>query len=171
MIAWGRRVSEEFRRRMIDIAIDLDIPVDYLMACIAWESGRTFRPDMKNMAGSGATGLIQFMPKTARALGTTTESLAKMSAEDQLFYVHKYFAPYRGKLKTLEDVYMAILWPAAIGKPYDYVLFNRLSKPTTYRQNAGLDYNKDGNITKWEACAKVRAELDRGFEPENADER
>jgi soluble lytic murein transglycosylase-like protein len=35
------------------------------MACMAWESGRSFRPDVKNMAGSGATGLIQFMPTTA----------------------------------------------------------------------------------------------------------
>ena len=114
-LAWGSKVSQDFRYRMVDIAIDLDIPSDYLMACIAWESGRTFRPDMKNLAGSGATGLIQFMPATARALGTTTEALAAMSAEDQLYFVHKYFLPYRGRIKTLEEVYMAILWPKAIG--------------------------------------------------------
>ena len=167
MIAWGKRVSEEFRRRMVDIAIDLDIPVDYLTACIAWESGRSFKPDIKNMAGSGATGLIQFMPSTARALGTTTQQLAEMTAEEQLFYVHKYFQPYRGRIKTLEDVYMAILWPIAIGKPDDYVLFDRATRPTTYRQNAGLDYNKDGKITKWEATAKVRAAFAQGLEPEN----
>ena len=168
-IAWGKRVSQEFKYRMIDIAIDLNIPVDFLMACIAFESGRSFRPDKKNMAGSGATGLIQFMPATALALGTTTDALAKMSAEDQLFYVHKYFLPYRNKLQTIEDVYMAVLWPRAIGQPEDYVLFDIMTKPTTYRQNASLDFNQDGKITKWEAAAKVRAELRRGLDPANLD--
>ena len=169
MIAWGKRVSQEFRYRMIDIAIDLNISVDFLMACIAFESGLSFRPDKKNLAGSGATGLIQFMPSTARALGTTTEALAAMSAEDQLYYVHKYFLPYRNKLHTIEDVYMAILWPKAIGKPDDYVLFDAATRPTTYRQNASLDFNRDGKITKWEAAARVRAELRRGLDPANTE--
>ena len=91
-----------------------------------------------------------------------------MSAEDQLYFVHKYFLPYRGRIKTLEDVYMAILWPKAIGKPDDYVLFSRDKMPTTYRQNSGLDLDRDGNVTKWEAAAKVRKELERGMLPENA---
>ena len=74
-----------------------------------------------------------------------------MTAEDQLFYVHKYFKPYRNKLHTIDDVYMAILWPKAIGQPDDYVLFDVIGKPTTYRQNASLDFNRDGKITKAEA--------------------
>ena len=169
MIAWGKRVSQEFRGRVIDIAIDLNVPVDYLMACIAFDSGRTFRPDKKNLAGSGAVGLIQFMPSTALMLGTTTKDLATMTAEDQLFYVHKYFLPYKHKLHTIDDVYMAILWPKAIGKPDDYVLFDVMSKPTTYRQNASLDFNKDGKITKAEASARVRDELQHGIDPANFD--
>jgi hypothetical protein len=167
MICWGKRVSQEFRGRVLDIAIDLDIPVDFLMACIAFESGRSFRADKRNLAGSGATGLIQFMPATALALGTTTQDLAKMSSEDQLFYVHKYFLPYKHRLKTIDDVYMAILWPKAIGEPEDFVLFDVISKPTTYRQNASLDFNRDGKITKSEASARVRAELQRGYEAAN----
>jgi hypothetical protein len=47
-------------------------------------------PSKPNAAGSGATGLIQFMPKIAKDLGTTTSALAKMSAEEQLVYVEKY---------------------------------------------------------------------------------
>jgi hypothetical protein len=167
MIAWGKRVSTEFKYRVIDISIDLNIPVDFLMACMAFESGRSFRADKKNLAGSGATGLIQFMPSTAISLGTTTAELAKMTPEDQLHYVHKYFKPYRNKLKTIDDVYMAILWPRAIGEPDDYVLFDIKTKPTTYRQNASLDFNRDGKITKAEASARVRAELQRGIEPAN----
>ena len=36
---------------------------------------------VKNAAGSGATGLIQFMPRTAQGLGTTTAKLAKRLKE------------------------------------------------------------------------------------------
>ena len=41
----------------------------------------------------GATGLIQFLPSTARGLGTTTDALAGMSSVEQLNYVEKYFDP------------------------------------------------------------------------------
>jgi hypothetical protein len=167
MICWGKRVSQEFRGRVLDIAIDLNIPVDFLMAVMAFESGRSFRSDKKNLAGSGATGLIQFMPSTALALGTTIQDLSKMTPEDQLFYVHKYFLPYKHRLKTIDDVYMAVLWPRAIGEPDDFVLFDVMSKPTTYRQNASLDFNRDGKITKAEAAKRVRDELQRGYEAQN----
>lgn len=162
-LAWGARVSSTFRDRVFWIAEDLGLNPDHLMTCMAWESGRSFRPDVRNMAGSGATGLIQFMPATARGLGTTTDKLARMSAEDQLNYVWRYFAPSKGRLKTLADIYMAILWPLGVGKPDSFVLWDRGARPTTYRQNAGLDVNKDGQITKAEAAAKVAALLPEGL--------
>lgn len=166
-LAWGARVSEEFRQRVVWLAEDLGMDPDSLMTCMAWESGRSFRPDVRNMAGSGATGLIQFMPSTARQLGTTTAKLARMSAEDQLNYVWKYFRPYKGRLRTLGDLYMAILWPGGVGKPDDYVLWDSDRRPTTYRQNAGLDGNRDGRITKGEAVAKVYALKLEGRRPGN----
>lgn len=141
--------------------------IDDLMAVMAFETAGTFRADIRNLAGSGATGLIQFMPATARGLGTTTDDLAAMTPEDQLNYVYRYFLPYRGRLKTLSDVYMAVLWPRAIGKPENHVLWNKASAPTTYRQNAGLDLNRDGEITKAEAASRVHDELVRGRLPGN----
>lgn len=162
-LAWGKKVSPEFRKRVVEICQELGVSPDYLMACMAFESAETFSPSIKNAAGSGATGLIQFMPSTAKGLGTTTGALANMTALQQLEYVHAYFWPYRGQLKTLGDVYMAILWPAGIGKPDTWALWDKSKKPTTYRQNAGLDANKDGLITKAEATAKVKAKLDRGL--------
>lgn len=174
LLAWGAKVSATFRERVMWIAGDLQIGSDphdganKLMTCMAWESGRSFRADVKNMAGSGATGLIQFMPATARGLGTTVDKLAAMAPEDQLNFVWKYFRPYQGKLKTLSDLYMAILWPAAVGKPESYVLWDRGERPTTYRQNGGLDVNKDGRITKAEAAGKVAALLPEGLLPHNA---
>ena len=51
---------------------DIRIPnPDFLLACMAFESGMSFCSSIRN-AASGATGLIQFMPSTARGLGTTT---------------------------------------------------------------------------------------------------
>lgn len=125
MLAWGKRVSKLFRDRVQQIGVSLGVDPNFLMACMAFESGRTFSPSIENAAGSGAVGLIQFMPGTAQALGTTTSKLKGMSAVEQLDFVEKYFKPRAGKLKTLEDVYMTILWPAAIGKPSSYVLFDR----------------------------------------------
>jgi hypothetical protein len=167
-LAWGARVSQAFRDQVRTIASGLGCDADHLMAAMAFETGETFSPSIRNAAGSGATGLIQFMPSTAQALGTTTTGLAAMSAEQQLAFVERYFAPFRGKLATLEDVYMAILWPRAVGQPNSYVLFSRSGKPRTYQQNAGLDRDGDGNVTKQEAASVVAAKLAKGRRPENA---
>ncbi len=83
-----------------------------------------------------------------------------MSAEDQLNYVYKYFRPFHGRLNNLGDVYMAILWPKGVGKSDDYVLFDR---GVTYRQNAGLDVNKDGKVTRGECLVKIKDKLAKGM--------
>lgn len=166
-IAWGARVSPVFRERVWWIADTLKLNPDDLMSCIAWESGETFSPSVKNAAGSGATGLIQFMPSTARTLGTTPSELARMSAEDQLNYVYKYFRPYSGRLKNLGDIYMAILWPKGVGQPDSYVLWDKSKMPTTFRQNAGLDVNKDQRVTRAECLSKILGKLSKGLQPEN----
>ena len=131
------------------------------MACMAFESGETFSPSIKNAAGSGATGLIQFMPSTARGLGTSTEALASMSAVQQLDYVKKYFMPHKGRLKTHEDVYMSILYPAAVGRGAQSALFASGTK--NYSQNKGFDANRDGKITPAEVSAKVREKYTKGL--------
>lgn len=166
-LAWGAKVSPRFRAVVRAMANDLGMPpagASWLMACMAFESARTFSPKIKNAAGSGAVGLIQFMPATARGLKTTTAKLAAMSAEDQVEYVWEYFTPYKGKLQNIGDVYMAILWPAAIGKPDHHVLWEKGSRPVVYRQNSGLDLNGDATITKQEAYAKVKAILELGYD-------
>lgn len=122
-----------------------------------------FLPNARNMAGSSGTGLIQFMAATAKGMGTTTSALAAMSALEQLDWVEKYFQPYKGRMKTLEDLYMAILWPAAVGKEPGYVLFRKGT--LAYTQNDGLDVNNNGLITKQEAAAKVRETLNAGLQP------
>ncbi len=161
-LIWGRKVSKVFKERVEWIASELGFDPNWLMAAMAFESGETFSPSVRNAAGSGATGLIQFMPSTAKMLGVSTVELAKLTAEDQLKFVYRYFLPYKGRIKSLDDLYMAILWPAAVGKPSTYNLFIRGG--VAYRQNAGLDSDKNGYITKAEAAAKVRAKYEKGKE-------
>lgn len=165
LIAWGARVNGDFKARALEIATELGCDPSHLMACMAFESGGTFDPSVRNAAGSGAVGLIQFMPSTAAGLGTSTDALARMTPVAQLEFVRRHFLPFKGRLATLEDVYMTILWPAAVGRPAASVLFARDSdRPKAYFQNRGLDLNKDGSITKAEAAAKVQAMLVRGMQ-------
>jgi hypothetical protein len=156
-LGWGARVSADFRQRVIVIAAGLGVDPTDLMACMAFESGETFSPSIRNAAGSGAVGLIQFMPSTAAALGATVEELAALTAEQQLQYVADYFRPWTGRLHNLGDVYGVILWPGMVGKGEDYVLFDKAdpAHPVRYVQNRGLDFNADGRITRREAVDHV----------------
>ena len=159
-IAWGKKVSLEFKEKVIEICINLKINPDFLMSCMAFETGETFSASIKNPVAS-AIGLIQFLETTAASLGTTTSKLANMSEVEQLEYVEKYFMPYAGKIETIEDIYMAIIYPKAVGKSNDYVLFS--SSSSSYIANKGLDKNMDGSITKDEAAAKVKEKLEKGL--------
>ena len=163
-VAWGKRVSPEFRRKVVAVAHRLGLDPSTLMAVMAFETGRRFHPATRNQR-SGATGLIQFMPRTAEALGTSTRALAAMSELRQLDFVERYLKPYAGKMTDLPSAYMAVLWPAAVRKPLSHVLF---AAPTAaYEQNKGLDADKDGKVTKAEAAAKVQRMLMEGMRPEN----
>lgn len=170
ILAFGKHVSEEFRVRVMEICHQLGIDPNWLMACIAFESAETFSASIRNAAGSGAVGLIQFMPSTAMVMGTTIEELAAMSPEQQLGSVYQYFKWRSGRIHSLEDLYMCILWPSGIGKPLDYVLFdkNDPNHPARYIQNRGLDWNHDGKITKQEASHAVREKLVKGLSEEHA---
>jgi hypothetical protein len=160
-IAWGAKVTPQFKKRIIEICKELGINPDFLMSCMALETGETFRTDIRNKKGSGATGLIQFMPDTAMDYGTTTNKLAKMTPVEQLEYVKKYFMHRKGKLHTLEDVYMAILYPAAIGKSPNTVLFKAGTKK--YDQNDGFDADDNDEITIGEISSTVRAKYKKGL--------
>ena len=162
-IAWGRKVSTTFKSKVINISNRLGVSADYLMSCMAFETGETFSPSIKNAAGSGAVGLIQFMPFTATSLGTTIAALSSMTAVDQLDFVEKYFSPYKGTLHTLDDVYLAILYPAAIGKSPNATLFQKGT--LVYQENRGFDKNGDGIITPAEVSAKVKAKYQKGLKP------
>ena len=162
----------EFQRGVAGVAQRLGVSAGDLMAVMDFETGGTFDPAIRNGAGSGATGLIQIMESTAIGLGTTTDQLSKMSRLQQLDYVEKYLKNTGIKQGAgLSDLYMSVLFPAAIGKSDDFVLFGKGAmsgfEGGAYTQNAGLDKNGDGSITKAEASTKVLGHANVWRQPRN----
>ncbi len=144
----------------------IGIPTDWLATVISFETAGTFDPKIKNKAGSGATGLIQFMPTTAaNLLGMAKDkaiaTLEAMSFSQQLKVVEKYFSSYRGKLNSLEDVYLAVFYPAAMNKAATYVVGS--APGAVYTQNAGFDRTGKGYITRSDITSSISSVLSRAI--------
>ena len=109
-------------------------------------------PQSRNSNG-GATGLIQFMPSTARSLGTTTDALAQMSGVEQLEYVDKYLGQYldEGGNYSAGDLYTTVFLPAYLNRE---VLTT--SGENYYKWNSGLDVDKNGDISKADLTTRVK---------------
>jgi hypothetical protein len=129
--------KETFLAKVVEVSGKLGIDPDWLMAVMYKESRLN---NMARNSMSGATGLIQFMPNTAISLGTTTAALFTMSNVEQLEYVYKYFSPYRNKMKSYVDSYLAVFFPAAMGKPDNWVFQTSiLSAATIVKNNPGIN--------------------------------
>jgi hypothetical protein len=102
-----------------------------------------------------AMGMIQFTAATLARFHHTFDTLAALDMEEHARLVVLYLHPQMRKVHSLEDLYLAILYPAAMGLPDEHVVF-RGPDARAYRQNKGLDRNKDGVVTKGEICAKIR---------------
>lgn len=164
---FATKTTNRFRWLLLGVAERLGVNADWLAGVMASETGGTFDPAIKNSMG-GATGLIQFMPSTAKVLGTTTDALAGMSAEDQLVYVEKYFKPHAGKMHSATDMYMATFMPAFVGRDPSFVIgrkdddtpiSGKLTLAQVYKYNPGFDHNNDGEITVGEVGATVEGIL------------
>lgn len=168
------RLSQPELRALIACAESLGFDPDWLACVIAFETGGSFSPSQRNKWAeanaakkgavySGAIGLIQFMPNTAKNLGTSSAALAKMTFIEQLEYVKRYLKSYAARIKSLEDCYLAVFYPAAIGRSDEWVVGDRNVNgfsAKVYQQNAGFDVNKDGLVTKGEICRTIRAVRD-----------
>jgi hypothetical protein len=162
------RPETSFDARVAGVAARLHMREGDLRAVMRFESG--MRPDAINPT-SHAVGLIQFLPRTAADLlglpmtpdreARAVRAFAAMSADEQLDYVEIYLQRVLGShgAANLRDAYMAVLYPAAVGKGDGYVLGSADSESAfgraVYRQNAGLDVNGDGVITAGEAARQV----------------
>lgn len=146
----------------------LGVPVDWLATIISFESAGTFSPHKLNAAGSGAFGLIQFLPSTAATLlrlpkAEAVERGRAMSFTEQLNeMVIPYFESFRRKFQSLEDLYAAVFYPAAMGKASSYVIGTAPSK--VYTQNRGLDRGGKGFITAGDMTGAITRAYQRSVD-------
>lgn len=155
-IAMAYPQSSAFADKIVEVANNLGTHPYWLANLINFESAGTFSPSITNSLGY--TGLIQFGTSAAKDLGTTTDQLRSMSAIEQMNYVQKYFElPHKrqgSKYNTPIDLYMAVFYPAAMGKPnYKFPqnvinANNGIDTPTEYtkraNRNAKLPTGMDG---------------------------
>lgn len=147
--------SEAFEGKVRDVAFRLNVAPEWLMAVMFSES--RLNPAAVNLRGSGATGLIQFMPMVAAELGTSCEQIRSMSATQQMDLVYRYLQRIReryGDYENLTDLYLAILYPRAIEGDLNAILY--VNPSIAYKQNAGLDENKDGRVTARDIDHRMR---------------
>lgn len=141
-----------FIQKVKSVSYMLGIQPDWLMAVMNHES--TFRAAIKNKI-SGATGLIQFMPNTAKWLGTSVEALANMSRVAQLDYVLKYYQKWQKNgiaARNLTDLALITFYPVAKGKPDSYVIGSEVSPTraaTIGKQNPGINGGKPISILNY----------------------
>lgn len=107
-----------------------------------------FNPKAVNKL-SQATGIIQWLPSTAKKYNTTVEDIYKMSVLDQLNLMEQYLTNCANKYNITSefDVYLAVFNPSSIGKPGYSVIGKKGSVAAI--QNAGVDRagNNDGVLT------------------------
>jgi hypothetical protein len=135
-----------FVTKVRSVCTQLGVNPDWLMAMMYHESG--LNPAVTNSIG--AVGLIQFLPSTAQALGTTTEALRAMSNVEQLDWVHKYFSSHRGRMHSYTDLYLAAFYPIAMGRGDDFVCGSEISPErarAVRHDNMPVDLNGDGVIS------------------------
>ena len=182
ILAWGSHpnVTDAFREKTVRICSELGIRnPSWLMTLMAFETGRTFSPSKRNEAGSGAVGLIQFMPTTidgetrggrfyagiGQRLGITHSQLAGMTAIRQLDVVKAYFEQFGSRPRQsadVDDLYWLVLNPSMFGRPDDTPVFR--GGTTAYRQNSGLDTNRDRTVTIQEVTVVIRGMLREGLD-------
>lgn len=145
-------LSPAGKAALIDVSRSIGVDPDWMGAVFQFESG--FRKDAVNPY-SGAFSFIQFMPSTLGNLGTSKAQVQQMSDVEVIRGpVYHYFAAWSGKLKTLDDTYLAVFYPAAIGKADDWVVARKGN--AVYDQNAGFDRGNKGYITKGDIVQTIR---------------
>ena len=149
-VRYIERLSTDQLSALITCANSLGINPDHLATVIGFESG--FKTTAVN-PHSGASGLIQFIRPTAERLGTTLEAIRSMGFVQQLGLVFSYFKNF-GKLDTLEKVYLAVFYPAAIGWGDDHIIAS--SPSATYEQNKLFDADNKGYYTRRDITRAIR---------------
>lgn len=158
--SFQKYLTESKQLKVIEVASELGINPNWLLAVIYFETAKTFSPSKTNSIGS--VGLIQFTRdksgvayKTINGKKYVLTDIAKMSFESQMDLVLEYFKEVKrtsGKsLNSFMDVYFAVFFPKALNQSSSYILQTvGLTASLIAKQNPIFDSNKDAKITKSE---------------------
>ena len=155
--------QQEFRTEVRKLGQSLGISPNWIMAVISCES--SFNPQARHDS-SGAVGLIQFTnagwTSTFQSkYGRNKNVILSMTAAEQVKGpITDYLNQYKGRYKTMGDVYMAVFSPAFIGKSSDTIMYSSPSK--AYIQNPGMDRAHKGYITVGDVWFRVENEFRKG---------
>ena len=152
---------EDFVKKVKDVSADLGIPPNWLMVAMDIETASTFNPAITNSLGY--TGLIQFGTVAAKELGTTTAKLRKMNGVEQLDYVYRYLKRYKSKFKSLQDVYLSILFPIAVGKPDNWIIQSSGIPAEKFAKWNPFDIDGDKKVQIWEVRQKLMNRIPKEF--------
>lgn len=172
------RAGEGFGPALVREALRAGLDPNKVAAVLQSESG--FGADTVAEMSDDHVGLLQFSRdawnSAARKLGSSVpwEDIPKLSAEEQLPYVMQYF---RSNGVTGDDdvgaYKTATLWPLATRGADDTVLYSagdmrkvpgeNFTYDKAYKDNAGLDHNKDGRVTREEAVRRTVQIHDRAM--------
>ena len=117
---------------------------------LAWivENESGWNPAARNKY-TDASGLIQFMPDTAKGMfGLSVAEIRGMTRKQQAKLVGDYYSRIlksTGPVNRPGDLYLATFYPAAMSKDDDFIIFPVDSKG--WEQNKGLREPGDGPIT------------------------
>lgn len=140
------KYRSEAVKKIIAIATKRGFSPDAL-SIVIWKESK-WNPTAQNTL-SNATGLIQWLPSTAKSLyGLSVQEIKKLDILQQIDLIDRYYVqPYliNKGFKSFFDVYFAVFHPDLMGRPDSFEFASTGS--LRYSQNKGLDIDKDGIIT------------------------
>jgi len=137
------------------LANDFNFDVNWLYAVIQIESN--FNPWNVNPS-TGAIGLIQFMPSTLDSMSLTAADIQQATATQQVNFIRQYLTPYKGRINSLNDLYMAVFYPAAIGEGLNFQLPDKVGVWNPAYQNPNGSVTVKSIMTKFQSLLPAEAQ-------------
>lgn len=164
---YTKDISDDFFPKLKAIAESLGANPIHMLAVMYSESGcsaKAHNDNPKNLPPEqrwNASGLIQFMPPTLAGLKFRAGHAAfrLLTATQQLDYVAKYYAPFKGQLGSAAALYVATFLPALTVHASDpeYILTAKGGvRGWAFGPNAAFDADRNGSITVKEMDDAVR---------------
>jgi murein DD-endopeptidase MepM/ murein hydrolase activator NlpD len=149
--------DRSFRLALHRESANMGIPAQWLADVMGYETAGTFASDKYNYGGSGAVGIIQFMPATLAAYGYTPEQFAGFTNVQQLSVAVQYLEDVRREAglerwRSPYDVLMAV-WGGG------NALYKFANDPESVRNYS------DGDITWIEYTQRLGSNAGRRYTP------